>query len=306
MKEEELINKWLLDKLSKDEETSFKRSAEYHRIIKIWEGLPEVATPPFFDIERELEQFKKNHRSNKKTVIKVFWNQRLIGIAASLAFIFVLGYLLFQPKDKSGETVFAESHKQLFLPDSSMVILNKNSRLSYGDEDWLLKRNVQLEGEAYFEVKEGSVFNVVSSHGMVTVLGTSFNVKQRDQFYEVICFTGKVEVKTDNYDEKLGAGEGFHQIDGNLTRFSVEKKDGVAWLSGKSTFYKTPYQTVLSEIENQYDISIEIEEVNLMDTFTGSFPNNDLNTALDAITIPSNYHYKMINKDKVLIYREGS
>ncbi|MEQ8882671.1 MAG: FecR domain-containing protein [Cyclobacteriaceae bacterium] len=303
MKNEELINKWLLDKLSKDEEASFRKSAEHERVIKIWNGLPEVATPPYIDVERELERFRSTQNSGKNTrEIKVSWHQMLIGIAASITLIAVLGYSFLLVIGDTETIAISESHAQRFLPDSSSVVLNKKSKLTYTTEDWSTHRSVHLEGEAFFEVKEGSAFDVLTADGMVTVVGTAFNVKQRDQFYEVICFSGSVKIETDRHHATLRAGEGFQQINGNAANFTIENKDRADWLTGKSSFYKTPYRVVLSEIENQYEVFIETKDVNLEKTFSGSFPNNNLKIALEAVTKPSSYHYK-INGNKVLISR---
>lgn len=307
MKEEELLKKWLLDKLSEEEQKSFMQSAEYARLIKIWDGLPEVATPPQLDIERELERFRSVHPAKTKTrVVKVSWGQRLIGIAASLVIVSVLSYLLFNESiDGSTSVILAESHVELFLPDSSVVVLNKGSELAYNEESWSDHRIVRLEGEGYFQVNKGSTFDVATSDGVVSVLGTSFNVKQRDQVYEIVCFEGSVGVKTNNHRADLIAGQGFQLIEGDTTAFKIVPGNEPDWINGKSTFYKIPYHAVLSELENQYDVKVEARGLNIQNTFSGSFPNDNLEIALDAVTTPSGYQYQ-VNENIVLIFSEAN
>lgn len=306
MKDEKLLKKWLLGKFSSEEEEFFRQSAEYARLIKIWDTLPEVATPSHLDIEHELERFRSTHHSKTEArVIKVSWNRRLIGIAASLVIISVLSYLILQEVGGTETTILSENQMQQFLPDSSTVVLNKGSKLSYKKEDWSNHRSIRLEGEAFFEVNKGSTFDVVTSGGMVRVLGTSFNVKQRDQLYEVMCFEGKVRIKTTSHSAELTAREGFQLIKEDATVFNIDLKDKPDWMKGRSSFYKTPYYAVLSELENQYDIVIETKDMNLQNTFTGSFPNDNLKVALDAITTPSGYLYG-INDAKVLISGENN
>ncbi len=302
MKDEKLLNKWLLGELSPEEGEQFQQSPEYPGIIKIWETLPEVATPPTFDASQELERFKSKHQTKKNTkVIQLSWNQRLIGIAASLILVSALSFLLVQKSFLSNEPItLTETQVPLYLPDSSTIVLNKGSKLKYTKEDWADQRSVSLEGEAFFQVKKGSTFDVVTADGTVSVLGTSFNVKQRNQIYEIVCYEGKVGVKTANHQIALTAGKGFLLIKNDAAEFDINISDKPDWMDGKSSFYKTPYFAVLAEVENQYDLIIETKAVNLQNTFTGSFPNDNLKIALDAITTPSGYHYE-VNDNKVLI-----
>ncbi|RUA34211.1 MAG: hypothetical protein DSY77_06315 [Bacteroidetes bacterium] len=304
MKNEELIRKWLLDQLTKEEEESFKRSADYADIVKIWGNLPNVATPPALDVESEWEKFRSSRLSKSKAEGQgISWPQRLIGIAASLVIISILSYLFLNYNFTGSSSIkLSESQVEQYLPDSSIVVLNKGSELVYNKKNWAEERSVKLEGEAFFRVKKGSTFDVVTSSGMVTVLGTSFNVKQRNQVYEVKCFEGKVGVEIKGQKSELTSGQGFQLINEETVMFNVEGNDEPDWMKGKSTFYKMPYRAVLSELENQYDLVIETNDVNLNDTFTGNFPHDDLKIALDVVTAPSAYNYQ-INENKVLISR---
>jgi Fe2+-dicitrate sensor, membrane component len=65
------------------------------------------------------------------------------------------------------------------------VNLNSSSQLSYSKNKWDSKREVTLNGEAFFKVSKGSTFDVITLNGKVSVLGTQFNVKQRENYFEV-------------------------------------------------------------------------------------------------------------------------
>lgn len=200
--------------------------------------------------------------------------------------------------------MLSEGMQTFYLPDSSMVTLNKGSELTYETAEWSSARRVLLKGEGFFQVKAGSTFDVITSNGTVSVLGTSFNVKQRGNYYEVICYEGKVGVRTSKHkNTTLTAGTGYRDAYGTEERFQATLSDQPEWLSGKSSFFRAPYFVVLEELENQYDITIELQNLDLNRTFTGSFPNNDLDVALDAVTVPSGYLYQ-IKDDKVLITGE--
>ena len=301
MKNEALIKKWLTDQLTEEEEKLLKETDEFAEIEKIWDGLT-VATPPVFDVTEELERFHASHQKPAK-VVKVSWHKQLAGIAASLILIAVIGYLMLRPSSDSRTVTFSEGLSAFYLPDSSMITLNKGSELVYDTKEWAALRKVWLKGEGFFQVKPGATFEVVTADGTVSVLGTSFNIKQRENYYEVICYEGKVGVATTQKNLTLSAGDGYREGSGQADQFQITVGERPAWLDGQSSFFRTPYHVVLEELENQYEITIETQNLALEQTFTGSFPNNNLDVALEAVTIPSGYLYQ-ITDDKVLIKGE--
>ena len=76
------------------------------------------------------------------------------------------------------------------------------------------KRDLTLEGEAYFKVQKGQTFSVNTTDGVVKVLGTHFNVKQRNNYFEVNCYEGLVSVTYNNETVKLPPGKTFRLING--------------------------------------------------------------------------------------------
>ena len=58
---------------------------------------------------------------------------------------------------------------------------------------------------------------------------------------------------------------------------------------------------MLAEFERQFDISIEIRNIDTEQLFTGTFNNTDINLALESISTPSQIRYKL-GTDKVLFY----
>lgn len=296
----------MLGELSPEEEKLFKKSVEYSQYARIWDALPEVATPPQLGLDDELNRFWKERNAKPESkVVRLSWSRQLIGIAASLLLIGIFSYLLFQNSfSQTEDNVVSESHVPIYLPDSSTVVLNKGSKLAYSEEGWSENRNVSLEGEAFFVVRKGSSFDVMTTNGQITVLGTSFNVKQQRDFLKVVCYEGRVGVKTAIHNVELSAGKGFQLVKEESTKFDLSTEQNPDWINGKSSFLKTPLYVVLAEIETQYDISIETNGLDLQSTFTGSFPNDNLKIAIEAISTPAGYHYQ-INNNKVLITREG-
>ena len=104
--------------------------------------------------------------------------------------------------------------------------LNAKSLLAFNKKDWKQEREVELDGEAFFKVAKGSSFNVITKSGTVTVYGTQFNVKQRDNYFEVICYEGLVGVTYNSQETKLKPGDSFLIIDGEIIAKEKENRYG--------------------------------------------------------------------------------
>ena len=78
-----------------------------------------------------------------------------------------------------------------------------------------------------------------SSQGLVEVLGTSFNVKDRDNIFSVSCFTGKVRVTSGSDVVILSAGEGVSLDDGSLVKLEEQVEPEKTWMQGYFPVWKT-------------------------------------------------------------------
>ena len=88
--------------------------------------------------------------------------------------------------------------------DGSKIYLNSVSSILHDDEFNVSHRNIKLSGEAYFEiVKDVLPFIIESTYGNIEVLGTSFNVKNRPEGFELGVNEGLVRLKTKSGSRKL-------------------------------------------------------------------------------------------------------
>ena len=231
----------------------------------------------------------------KKTQQSFKWG---LSIAASILIIFGC-YFAFNPLDTRYETSYAEQ-KTIKLPDGSEVVLNAKSVVNFTQKDWDTNRSIQLKGEAFFKVKKGSTFRVQTPKGQVTVLGTKFNVKHTDAFFEVVCYEGKVSVTNDKKEHILNPGNSIRKIDGNDSKKYTSKKLFPSWVNGESSFVSVPLNYVILELEKQYNIEIDASKIDESIIFTGSFSNKDLKLALASVFKTMNIHY-IKDKNGVLI-----
>lgn len=300
MNKEEKIRKWLAGELSETEKNKFELSSEFVEIKRLLKAVKSFKAPDY-GIDTELNKLSKNIFHQQKTINFYKKISPLLKIAAIL--IFVIGTSLFSYKYFSKINIkgewFAEQG-EVYLPDSSLVILNSGSRLRYSIDNWANERNVQLEGEAFFKVKKGSLFNVSTENGTVEVLGTEFDVKDWGSYYEVTCYTGLVKVNTSEKSVLLKPNSVFRNIGENDTEYTISNQSEPTWLKGESTFKSVPLVYVFEELERQYETSVKTINVDLNQLFTGSFLHNNLKLSLEAITIPVNLDFE-IKKNQIII-----
>ena len=192
------------------------------------------------------------------------------------------------------ETILCPKGKHLskLLPDNSEIKLNSGSQISYKPYIWWLKREVKLNGEAYFKVTKGTNFKVVSSKGITQVLGTSFNIFARNNKYKVTCITGKVRVisKQKNDTSILTQNQEVYLLkNGKLKKNKdVKIENTTAWINNKFVFTSTPLSEVFKEIERQYNITIFNKNIDNL-IYTGNFSkNNSIEDVMNLVCTPMN------------------
>jgi len=296
MKKEDLIIKWLDNNLSEKELQAFKKLDASSAFMKLDEAARQFKAPDF-DLDANLNKLKKSKPLEKSTT---GWKQYVAGIAAVLALSLGIYFSFFNVS----ETTFLAQNQEtveFLLPDNSEVVLNAGSHITYQDNNWETDRKLDLIGEAYFKVTKGSKFTVNTEHGNVSVLGTQFKVKARNDFFEVVCYEGLVEVIYNGKATKLSAGSGIKVFENARTGKISSNDSEPSWLHQKSSFTSVPYQQVLEELQRQYNVVIApLDSVTTGALFTGSFTHENLETALEAITIPLNLSYKIEGNNVVL------
>ncbi|MFD0836816.1 FecR family protein [Mariniflexile aquimaris] len=290
MNREELISKWLNNDLNDREFEAFKKLEDYDDLVKLSDSLQAFKVEDF-NTSMELDKVLKTIKSSKKQSFN--WVKPFMRVAAILAICFSLYYYT-TTLDTKIATEFAQK-TTIELPDASSVSLNAKSLLAFNKNAWKNEREVTLEGEAFFKVAKGSSFHVNTKSGTVKVYGTQFNVKQRDDYFEVICYEGLVGVIYNSQETKLKPGDSFLIIDGKQIAKEKENRTTPSWLNNESTFKSLPYKEVIAEFERQYHVDIKLVNIDANQLFTGSFAHNNLEIALKAITLPLHVTYSKTN-----------
>ena len=295
MKQENDILKWLDRDVSDEELTRLKKTEDFKTLEKIAHYSTQIETPKV-DVEKALADLKRktNNTSKKGKVVQFNFN-KLYKYAAAVVILLTTSYFLLFNNEANFNTQFAET-KTFNLPDNSEVVLNANSEITYSKKDWENSRNLDLNGEAFFKVQKGKKFTVNTEIGKVTVLGTQFNVKERENYFEVKTYEGLVSVAYKDTLVKLPRGTIFKVVNGKISTNNTFNVNEKSWLQKESNFKSTPLRFVLTEIENQFNYKIETKDIDLNVLFSGGFTHTDINIALQTITIPLQLSYKIEGK----------
>ncbi|MFW5820945.1 MAG: FecR family protein, partial [Bacteroidota bacterium] len=190
MTNEDKIKKWLAGELSESERKEFESSEEFAENIRLLKAVNNFKAPEY-NVDEEYKRLYNKLFNRSRTVSLYERISPVLKIAAILILALTIGYLSYNYINPSlNNQEWISEQTELYLPDSSFVVLNAGSKIRYSDRKWKKERNVELSGEAFFKVKKGSQFNVTTGQGTVTVLGTEFTVEDWDNYYQVSCYSG--------------------------------------------------------------------------------------------------------------------
>ena len=196
-------------------------------------------------------------------------------IAASVTLLVSATLLLYQLQHVEISTARAQQ-KMVYLPDSSSLMMNAESTISYNRLFWRRRREVKFTGEGFFQVRSGETFEVKSPNGITQVLGTSFNIISRDRQYKVSCISGRVRVINSTGDHQQILTHGLSVIakqEGLKAPQPFDTEKEIAWQNGEFYFEGSPFEDVLNTIRRQYDVIIDASAINTQRIYTGSFTN---------------------------------
>ena len=150
----------------------------------------------------------------------------------------------------------------LELPDGMVVWVNSESSLRFPEKFTSNRREVFLEGEAYFEVKKDAnrPFYVHTEAGKVRVLGTAFNVcaYSNDRFWQTTLVEGSVMINQEEKEVLLKPNEQY-QIDvrtGKAGLREVLPELYTSWRDGKFYFKAYTFEELVEKLERWYDFKM--------------------------------------------------
>lgn len=301
MKEDRKLAKWLAGEMDEKELREFESLPEFDTYNKIKQYSAQL-TVSETDTDALYNRIITQRNADNKKVVRLR-SPWLVRIAAILVIALGLTFL-YHTTSSTTQVAEAGERTEFLLPDNSSVVLNAGSEAEYKSWNWNKKRSVELEGEAFFKVAKGKTFDVNTSLGKVTVVGTQFNVKARGSRFDVTCFEGKVKVTYNSQEVFLSPGENVTFEDGEKIMIPETTAVQPGWINNEVNFESEKLANVIKEFERQYNIKIQANNVPLEETFTGSLPTNNLDRALDMLTTTANLKAVKSGKGAVILSAE--
>jgi ferric-dicitrate binding protein FerR (iron transport regulator) len=222
------------------------------------------------------------------------------------------------------------SRSKIQLPDGTQVWLNSDSRLTYNQNFPGESREVQLTGEAYFDVAKDKnhPFLIHTSAIDIKVLGTSFNVRsyENEKNTETALFQGSVQVSLHNNPEQkillrpnqkltvqnsrlsvtgISTGKAGNKADEpliTLGKVHFQKKDSsiteTLWIKNQLAFNGASLDEVALQLERWYGVKVHITDDRLNSIhYTAVFEDESLAQVMEALRLSGNFKYAIHKKE---------
>ena len=298
-----LLETWLKEsKNNQDEFESFK---------KTWDLTSRLNQIHSVNVISARKKMKRNIPEFKKSKSFFFYWQRIAAIIILPLMISVAGYFYYlsqTPGDEIFQQTITSSYgtrNHLNLPDGTEVWLNSGSIIRFPSEFRGNRREVYLEGEAFFNVTDDKLrpFYVNLGEMSVKAVGTSFNIAayKRDNTFETTLISGKLLLVKKNrtrkdivlfkmepnqhtvydksrnkitlYEDALLPGENAEEIKAikSVDAEPIKQKVDIfenkytSWINGKLIFRNDPMDEVVKRLGRWYNVDIQLHDTILYD-----------------------------------------
>jgi len=240
---------------------------------------------------------------------------KVAAILVILAGTGALGYYLLSNNSKQNFDILTTTAGKTFkmLDDGTKVWLNKNSTMSYNKGFGQHKREIFLEGEAYFDVvKNAAIPLFIHTRNIdIEVKGTAFNVNAYKDVpqIQVALVSGLLQV-TDRLNssrkvllhpnEKLIFSNSKNNRENEFLIRPIELealRNDTKWITDTLTFNKEKLKDLTVRMEKKYDLKIAINSDQLREKrFSGTFTNETIQQALEALKLSYPLTYTINNR----------
>ena len=264
-------------------------------------------------LSREVEELRKVNSAIRKQF------RIVLGIAASLLFLLAFGAIKTLSSGSLLKKTVTESiaplgqKSQLVLPDGTKVYLNSGTVLRYDSHFGKRNRQIELTGEAYFEVAKSrkNSFIIHAADLEIKVLGTKFNVTAypNDPVIETYVTEGKVSVRDLNSEKSImlvaHQKASYLKDKRQLTLSEVRSDNLISWKENVLYFDNEDFKNIIKKLERWYDVSISLEgKDSIDDRFTLTIKDESLREVLDLISLTTPIRYKFEDHKVTIVYSE--
>ncbi|MGF7037524.1 FecR family protein [Mucilaginibacter lappiensis] len=197
---------------------------------------------------------------------------------------------------------------QVILDDGTKVWLNAASSLRFPQAFTSKQREVELTGEAYFEVAKNKArpFMVQANGTQVQVLGTHFNVNAYGDNNDVTTtlLEGSVRLAHGNSVVMLVPGQqGAAANSGAVIKVSMaDIQQTMAWKNGFFIFHDLNIVEVMKQVSRWYDVDVEYQGDVTNNEFGGTVSKyKNINELLDIMQLTRSIHYKIDGRRVIIM-----
>lgn len=276
-----------------------KHREEFRRLKSYWDA--EVAFSRSANPALTFERVRSEIRRRKS---KRLWFA-LLPAAAVIALLLLIPFLFVGRSDGDERLYTYVSDKEkseFYLRDSTLVILNKNSRLTYSEAYGKEKRQVWIDGEVYFDVTRNAdkPFVVEMGDAFISVLGTVFVVKAPSGSDRITAtlVEGSIRFEGENGQVTLSPNQRltFDRTTGRVVDVSaVDTGAETAWKDDLLRYKSIAFPDLLKDLERIYHVRFEVENPKYRDssvTVSGSFAKGqDVGQILSVIQRSLPFHW---------------
>ena len=321
---EELLPGWFEDSLSREEkqkvsdwiDASDENARSFNEFEKVWQQTERLRSMQKYDADQALQKVHKRiHNTTKTGFVEIF---KKVAAILILPLLFASIYFYLQESDIPPEaqqwyTLKTEAgmRSQFELPDGTYVFLNSNTSLRYPLAFTGNTREVELQGEAYFDVAKNDEkpFLVNTGKIVVEVTGTEFKASNYtdEQLVEVVLVEGSVNLCQCTASGQRSVIQALKPGDkatlaGSDNKLFVEQVDVakyIAWKNGVLMFRDDSMEDVVRRLNRWYNVDIDISSVYLEDyVYTATFEDETLIQVLDLLKLSAPIDYRIKNRKR--------
>ena len=190
---------------------------------------------------------------------------------------------------------------QVVLSDDTRVWLNASSSIKFPTAFTKNERQVEIEGEAYFEVAKDKKrpFRVLTNGQKIEVLGTHFNVNayKDEASIKTTLIEGSVKVVSGRSNDILKPGEQsrMSREDYGIRIVNVDVEEAAAWKNGRFMFDNEDIHSIMRKISRWYGVEVVYEDDNIHEKFGGTISRfENVSQVLKLLEITGTIHFKIV------------
>lgn len=309
---------YLIYMKEKKSQTDNKQSISDNNEQELWFSALAANDSYVYNVDKAFDRFVSRTRQRRH---KTFHMPKIVYGAAAVILLLIASTVSYWWGGQQLQNQFADilveaplgAKTKLVLPDSTLVWLNAGSKIVYSQGFGVKDRHLQLNGEAYFEVRKNEKlpFDVMTKELNVKVLGTKFNFRNYEEDEEVTVNLLEGKVQLENYVKKMGISYlspsekvTLNKLTGEMVISRAEVKNAKEWTNDGLFFDEMPLSDIVKELNRSYNVKIRIVDKQLShNRFYALFNRKEqtIYNVLDIITATNQVKYK-VEGDSILLY----